>query len=55
MAESIHIKLENLEKELKEIKQMMRSREKFFKAAGGWKNLDTEKLKNQLQKAGPSS
>ncbi len=27
---------------------MMRSKEKFFKAAGGWKNLDTEKLKKEI-------
>ncbi len=48
MTNTIHIKLENLEKELKEIKQMMRSKERFFKAAGGWKDLDTEKLKDEI-------
>jgi len=48
MFEAVHARLESLEKELAEIKKMLRSKEKFTRAAGGWKDLDTEKLKKDI-------
>jgi len=48
MFDTVYAKLESLEKEISEIKKMLRSREKFLKAAGSWKNLDTEKLKKDI-------
>jgi hypothetical protein len=40
----IHAKLESLEKEILELKKMLRSKERFIKSAGKWHDLDTEKL-----------
>ncbi len=51
---SIETKLENIEKELKEIRRkvnLSNSRKKFFKSAGSWSKIDTEKLKKNIHES----
>ena len=51
MTITIESKLDNIEKELREIKKRLYrpdSKKKFFKAAGSWSNVDTEELKKNI-------
>jgi len=46
--DAVYAKLENLEKEILELKKMLRSKERFIKSAGKWHDLDTEKLCREI-------
>lgn len=52
MAEvDIFKKIALIEEELEEIKSMVRSKNRFFSSAGGWEDLDTDKLKADIYEA----
>lgn len=44
-------KLNRIEDELRSLKSMIRSKERFLRSAGRWRDLDTEKLKKDIYKA----
>ena len=46
--DAVYAKLENLEKEILELKKMLRSKERFIKSAGKWHDLDTEKVCREI-------
>lgn len=48
---SIDALLNKIESEIKNLKIMVRSKERFLRAAGEWADLDTEKLKKEIYKA----
>lgn len=54
MPSALESKLDDIERELKEIKRKMYlpdSKKRFFRAAGSWSKLDTEKLKKRMHKS----
>lgn len=48
---SINALLNKIESEIKNLKVMIRSKDRFLKAAGEWTDLDTEKLKKEIYEA----
>jgi predicted ATPase with chaperone activity len=48
---SIDALLNKIESEIKNLKIMVRSKERFLRAAGKWADLDTEKLKKEIYEA----
>lgn len=51
MSFTLESKLGNIERELKEVKRKMyftNSKKRFFRAAGMWSKIDTEKLKKNI-------
>ncbi len=51
MPTTIESKLNNIEKELREIKRKIyisNSKKKFFRSAGSWSKIDTEELKRNI-------
>lgn len=44
-------KLTRIEDELRSLKNMIRSKERFLRSAGKWGDLDTEKLKKDIYDA----
>lgn len=51
MSFALESKLNNIEKELKEVKRkiyLTDSKKKFLRAAGSWSKIDTEKLKKNI-------
>ncbi len=48
---SVEEKIEKIESELLSVKSMIKSKEKFFSAAGGWSHMDVEDLKKGIYEA----
>ena len=49
MANGIELRLEKLENEIKKLrKEYMPNTKRFFRAAGSWKKIDTEKIKKKI-------
>jgi hypothetical protein len=48
---AVESRLDNIEKELKEIRRKMyleSSKKRFFRSAGSWSKIDTDKLKKNI-------
>ena len=49
MSNNIEIRLEKLENEIKKLrKEYIPNTKRFFKSAGSWKKMDTEKIKKRI-------
>ena len=48
---SVEEKIEKIESELLSVKNRIKSKEKFFSAAGGWSDMDVEELKKGIYEA----
>ena len=51
MSGNLELRLEKIENEIKKLREVMfsvSSKKRFFRSAGSWKGLDTERLKKKV-------